>query len=271
MKNEWLFFFLASLLFSCQSDTEISPFTASKKPFLLAQQTDNQKVVKTITYNLDQQVASTITYDAEIIRSEMQYTNKRLTRQNDFYPDGSSAGYKLYFYDFYGLMDRIDHYKPDIYDYTKITLHHYETFEYNTQHQLTKSSYYHSHGAGELTIDSYNEYEYDTKGNLLAHRVYSHKLGGQGDMVLAVTGAFEFDDKANPFPLNGIQNTDKQTISKNNLIKATYKYPNGNVYPEFSFEANYTYYEHGFPQKAVFQFANGKQIERQWEYQKAGE
>lgn len=271
MKKYLLFFFLISAFFSCQSDTEMSPFVASPKSFLLSQQIDNQKVVKTITYNADRQVANMVTYNAEIIRSEMQYTNKRLTRQNDFYPDGSSAGYKAYFYDFYGRTDKIEHYKPDIYDYTKISLHHYETFEYNTQHQLTKSSYYHSHGAGEMTVDNYSEYEYDAKGNLRTHRVYAHKLGGQGDMVLAVTGAFEFDDKANPFPLNGIQNTDKQTISKNNLTKATYTYPNGNVYPEFSFTANYTYYEHGFPQKAVFQFANGTRIERQWEYQKAGE
>jgi hypothetical protein len=236
-----------SLLISCQKTNDPQPFTERKPLCKILNIRQDGVLSSEVSYGSKGKVEKMISYGKDKIISTMVYnTQNQLIRKDDRFDDGSLFGYKLYEYNPNGTLALIKHYLPNLYDYQLIEFHHQEVLEYNAQNQLIKLTYYHLHNQSHLLADNAREFEYNAQGNLSQVKIYSHGISSN-DLLLAAVGRFVYDNQPNPLPLYGFLPTLAEELGANNILKATYTYPDGTLWLEGCYEASYEYDSHNFP------------------------
>jgi len=261
-------FFMLLLLAACQKNNFEASFTPVAKPCQISQIEQNSYVPDRYFFDQNKRLIRSIILKEDLIRSEYQYDNTgKLVRIDDFYSDNLSAGYKSYEYNSKGALLKINHFLPDIFDPNLLKLHHYETFSYNKNNQLNRKEYWHFHGKPYMETDNYQEFDYDQNGNIKQHRVFTHLVASTSNqMVLSITGSFEYDNAQNPFPFYALPPTTLDDIGKNNIKKLTYLSPQNRLYAEGSFEAVFEYNAQNLPSKISYIFGDGSTKVKKIEY-----
>jgi hypothetical protein len=117
-------------------------------------------------------------------------------------------------------------------------------YKYDASNHLTRIESWR-----DLKMDGYTDYQYDSRGNCTAYQRYSRYGTGYG---LSQEGSLEFGTNKNFYysigipPLNSLNEAIPMTVSPNNFIKVTTKFPSS----VNSIVVLYTYSgfnDHGYP------------------------
>jgi hypothetical protein len=117
-------------------------------------------------------------------------------------------------------------------------------FTYNSQDQIARADQYTSQAGGQLKKIGYQEFSWDTKGNLLSKQTYQDN-DGDGVFEASIKYSWTYDDKPNPRQYNDPAIFYWSTFwptggSANNVIKQMNDYPvNGGPDDELNYTFQY--------------------------------
>jgi len=195
---------------------------------------------KCYSYNNNNQLISYDMYqDLRIVSSDLETYQQAMNRTDWVTPENTEISGRGNYY-----------YKQDKLEKIEVTRLPSEnksitTFEYDNNDRILRKTFYYNN-----LPDSYIEYSYDEKGNLILE---THKDLIDGSSVVSITKVYEFDDKNNPFKafkrllLPGLYS------NENNIIKETvilyFDVPGMDVDKVQITESTYEYNNKGYPIK----------------------